>query len=68
MFKRIVVLIISSLVTVSCKNSGKTIIEDTVAVNQKVSEKHPGKKLMEANCYVCHNPTTSHDDRIAPPY
>jgi len=67
MFKRFVVLIISSLVTVSCKNSGKTIIEDTVAVNQKVGEKHPGKKLMETNCYVCHNPTTSHDDRIAPP-
>jgi len=28
---------------------------------------HPGKKLMETNCYVCHNPVTSHDDRLAPP-
>ena len=28
---------------------------------------HPGKKLMETNCYVCHSPTASHDDRIGPP-
>lgn len=28
---------------------------------------HPGKKLMEAKCYVCHNPSTDHDSRIAPP-
>lgn len=28
---------------------------------------HPGKKLMETKCYVCHNPSTDHDSRIAPP-
>lgn len=28
---------------------------------------HPGKALMEKNCYLCHNPTTAHDNRIAPP-
>ena len=28
---------------------------------------HPGKKLMETNCYACHNPVTSHDNRLAPP-
>ena len=28
---------------------------------------HPGKKLMETNCYICHNPVTSHDNRLAPP-
>ncbi len=28
---------------------------------------HTGKKLMETNCYVCHSPTASHDDRIGPP-
>jgi cytochrome c553 len=28
---------------------------------------HPGKKLLETNCYACHNPTTSETDRIGPP-
>lgn len=28
---------------------------------------HPGKKLMETYCYACHNPETSHDNRLAPP-
>jgi hypothetical protein len=28
---------------------------------------HPGKALMEKNCYACHNATTAHEDRIAPP-
>lgn len=32
----------------------------------KIKE-HPGKKLMETNCYVCHSPSASHDKRIAPP-
>lgn len=28
---------------------------------------HPGKKLMETNCYVCHNPSASQENMIAPP-
>ncbi|MEE4000664.1 DUF3365 domain-containing protein [Tenacibaculum sp. FZY0031] len=27
----------------------------------------PGKELLETKCYVCHNHTTPHDERIAPP-
>jgi cytochrome c553 len=30
-------------------------------------KEHPGKKLMETNCYVCHSPSADHDKRIAPP-
>ncbi|WP_439131169.1 c-type heme family protein [Polaribacter sp.] len=33
----------------------------------QVDVNHPGKKLMENKCYVCHSPSASHDDRIAPP-
>lgn len=33
----------------------------------QVNVNHPGKKLMENKCYVCHSPSASHDDRIAPP-
>ncbi|PNQ75195.1 cytochrome c family protein [Hanstruepera neustonica] len=51
---------------VGCKNnnhnSGYTEIESI-----KNSEEHPGKKLMETNCYVCHSPTASEQSRIAPP-
>jgi len=38
---------------------------DDVAIIEK--NEHPGKKLMETNCYACHNPVTSHDNRLAPP-
>ena len=65
--KNVIVILLVLLVFTSCKNSDKTVNKDTVAVNQKDGNLHPGKKLMETNCYVCHNPTTGHDDRIAPP-
>ena len=32
-----------------------------------INNEHPGKRLMETNCYACHNPTASHENRIAPP-
>ena len=38
---------------------------EDVAIMQK--NEHPGKKLMETYCYACHNPVTSHDNRLAPP-
>lgn len=31
------------------------------------AQEHPGKKLMENNCYVCHNPKTPEENMIAPP-
>lgn len=31
------------------------------------NSQHPGKKLMQTYCYACHNPETSHDNRLAPP-
>lgn len=32
-----------------------------------VLQEHPGKMLMENNCYICHSPNTSKEDMIAPP-
>lgn len=32
-----------------------------------VESNHPGKKLMETNCYICHNPTATEANRIGPP-
>ncbi len=31
-------------------------------------QEHPGKKLMENNCYACHNPKASEENIIAPPF
>lgn len=57
------ILILSILVISACKK------ENPTSYNEKklATNLHPGKKLMEAKCYVCHNPRGSHDDRIAPP-
>lgn len=33
----------------------------------EIVQEHPGKKLMEINCYVCHNPKTAEESMIAPP-
>jgi cytochrome c553 len=51
----------------ACKNnpSEKTIkVSDDLIINKT---SHPGKKLMETNCYVCHSPDASLEDRIGPP-
>lgn len=46
-----------------CKNHK----EPYLAIKNTTKQEHPGKKLMETNCYVCHSPTASIDDRIGPP-
>lgn len=55
------------LLFVGCKNSTNPINQKLVVVKAKQIADHPGKKLMEINCYACHNPSTGHNDRIAPP-
>ena len=50
----------------SCNNSNqltKVVKNETTDINKT----HLGKKLMETYCYACHNPTTEHDSRLAPP-
>lgn len=54
------------LLLLSCNTSNKKVDSKLLAKSDTTLD-HPGKKLMEINCYACHNPTTSHEDRIAPP-
>lgn len=61
-------------VAISCKDSEnnsyaiqKDVQENTSETVLEKATVHPGKKLLEQQCYVCHNPTTGHDGRIAPP-
>ncbi|MBD0823981.1 hypothetical protein [Aestuariibaculum marinum] len=49
----------------SCKNNDKQ--NPVVTEQPKEATVHPGKKLMETYCYSCHDATTSHDNRLAPP-
>ena len=62
---------ISVLFFVSCQTSekpkySKTTKEGISQITNQLQE-HPGKKLMENNCSVCHSSSNSHDNRIAPP-
>ncbi len=51
-------------------NKSEYLAMDGVAENAEIAmyQEHPGKKLMENNCYACHNPKTSEENMIAPPF
>lgn len=63
--KNFIFLIVISVLIFSCNNSKNK--KHSAFEKQLESNKHPGKKLMEINCYLCHSPSASRDDRIAPP-
>lgn len=65
--KRIIFLFIFFIV-ISCKEKSKIVpIEKPIdEVVQKV-QNHPGKKILETECYICHNPKNSEESMIAPP-
>lgn len=63
--KKLIVVIIISLFIFSCNNSKKK--EYSALDKQMIANNHPGKKLMETNCYTCHSPSASEEDRIGPP-
>jgi cytochrome c553 len=48
------------------KKNGVFVADKTTETNVTTLE-HPGKKIMETECYVCHTPYTPEDSRIAPP-
>lgn len=53
----------------SCKNKDKDYSEvKTDLVAEEIEQEHPGKKLMETQCYICHSPDAAMDSgRLAPP-
>ncbi len=67
MSHKISFIIIVLIALVSCKNNSNENSDYTNLTSIEKDQEHPGKKLLEVNCYVCHSPTASHDDRIAPP-
>lgn len=63
--KKAIVLTFLSILIFSCNTSKKK--EYTAYEKNMEAQKHPGKKLMETNCYTCHSPSASQEDRIGPP-
>jgi cytochrome c553 len=61
-----------ALLLVSCNNTKKSNYSNQTDVEVKTTtytaSNHPGKKLMETKCYVCHSPTAPENEgRIGPP-
>ncbi|SDI53308.1 c-type heme family protein [Winogradskyella thalassocola] len=65
--KNNIVLIVLALIVVSCNSNSKDNTAYSKVNQVTVTKEHPGKKLMETNCYVCHSPTATQADRIGPP-
>jgi len=64
----LITLMLSIFLLVSCNQTKKGEYADVkeATINSN-NQEHPGKKLMETNCYVCHSPTATMEDRIGPP-
>jgi len=62
---KLITLLAISLLLFSCNNQGKQAYPE---VSYGLKKEHPGKKLLETHCYLCHNPTIPENNgRVAPP-
>ncbi len=70
-FMKIVIILIATMLLTACNTntSGEYLALAHESVNTQIDspQEHPGKKLMENNCYVCHDPQASEDRMMAPP-
>lgn len=59
-------------ILLGCNTQNKKSYSDIQNVSEDLAmdktQEHPGKKLLENNCYVCHNPNTAEENMIAPPF
>ena len=64
-------LLILALIFVHCKDikqSEYKSVQSTSDLAMEVAKQsHPGKRIMESECYVCHDPKASQESMIAPP-
>jgi len=63
--KKVIAFGVLIVVFLGCKNTKNEAY--SVFDKQMEANKHPGKKIMEINCYTCHSPSASQSDRIGPP-
>lgn len=62
--KTLISLLFIFVFLVGCQQKTKTFYSVKANVSNEV---HPGKKLIETQCVICHSATASHDNRLAPP-
>lgn len=64
----IIPVIVFSLYSCKDKPENYSEIKADEPVSEEIVQEHPGKKLMETQCYICHSPDAPmNDGRIAPP-
>jgi len=66
-YKIRLLIVLSGVIFLSCKEQTQDKTEYLALNSINQLSEHPGKKLMETYCFACHNPTASHDNRLAPP-
>jgi len=66
-----IVYVLAILMAINaCKDTKKseyTKAAKTDTFDVLATDLHPGKKIMETECYICHNPKASEESMIAPP-
>ena len=61
------VITVVSFIFTSCKNSKDENNNALLTESYNKKQEHPGKKLMETHCYLCHDATKTEEERLAPP-
>lgn len=65
--KILIIIFLAFFFTACNSNTRKEYSANNENSEIDIIQEHPGKKLMENNCYVCHNPKTAEASMIAPP-
>lgn len=69
--KHIAFLTLLIFVLLGCKEAKKSDYRSVESTSENgmagVAQSHPGKKIMETECYICHDPQASQESMIAPP-
>ncbi len=57
------------LIIFSCKDVPKSVEVNKRSPNAvaQSGENHPGRRILETECYICHNPRATEENMIAPP-
>ena len=65
---KITIATILSILIVSCTETKNKETSPIASVeNNQENQIEEGKELLEKNCYSCHNPNATHENRMAPP-
>lgn len=61
------IILLITILFFNCGKKAKKADYSKKSALKKVTQIPEGKKLMESQCFLCHNVSKSHDGRIAPP-